>query len=170
MASSILAITGNDLPFASLGGKYPRLELNQLGLCHARHTKKAAALRRQRPKIFDVLRLILVVPRAIALAAEARPAGAGITSDVFTCDATTIQQVFYLYAVHADGRLDICFLVHRSFLLFLFNNDFLAVYNVETLGRLNHALTAEVVITVIGDCLMVDTIDARSLVAIVDEQ
>ena len=39
MASSILAITGNDLPFASLGGKYPRLELNQLGLCHARHTK-----------------------------------------------------------------------------------------------------------------------------------
>ena len=40
MASSILAITGNDLPFASLGGKYPRLELNQLGLCHARHTKK----------------------------------------------------------------------------------------------------------------------------------
>jgi hypothetical protein len=40
MASSILAITGNDLPFASLGGKYPRLGLNQLGYCHARHTKK----------------------------------------------------------------------------------------------------------------------------------
>ena len=43
MASSILAITGNDLPFASLGGKYPRLELNQLGLCHARHTIEGAA-------------------------------------------------------------------------------------------------------------------------------
>ena len=41
MASFILDITDNDLPFASLGGKYLRLELNQLGLCHARHTKKS---------------------------------------------------------------------------------------------------------------------------------
>ncbi len=29
--SSILVITGNDLSFASLGGKYLRLDLNQLG-------------------------------------------------------------------------------------------------------------------------------------------
>ena len=39
MTSSILVITGNDLSFASLGGKYLRLDLNQLGQCHARHTK-----------------------------------------------------------------------------------------------------------------------------------
>ena len=42
MTSSILVITGNDLSFASLGGKYLRLDLNQLGQCHARHTKKGA--------------------------------------------------------------------------------------------------------------------------------
>jgi hypothetical protein len=41
VASFILDITDNDLPFASLGGKYLRLELKQLGLCHARHTTKA---------------------------------------------------------------------------------------------------------------------------------
>jgi len=31
LASFILDITVNDLPFASLGGKYLRLDLNQLG-------------------------------------------------------------------------------------------------------------------------------------------
>ena len=31
MTSSIIAITDNDLSFASLGGKYLRLDLNQLG-------------------------------------------------------------------------------------------------------------------------------------------
>ena len=40
MISSILAITNNDLPFDTLGGKYPRLGLKQLGHFHARHTKR----------------------------------------------------------------------------------------------------------------------------------